>query len=260
MPLKIVIVGAGKIAWSLIPALQKAGADIIQLISRSASSRKKYASAYHIPHQAANLNALNPAADWVILSIPDQAIGDTAEQLKGILQPHQVLLHTSGSTDIQTLQIAGGKKAVLYPMQIFTTDAVADFSRLPIFIEADADVLPSVERLARDLSQRVYPLDSDGRMQLHLGAVIACNFSNYLYRWAQEAMPKIEGIDFNIYEPLVREQVDKVFAHSPENTQTGPALRGDLGVLLKHLSLLDQEEQRRLYRWLSLQINEQLPI
>lgn len=260
MSLKITIVGAGKLAWSLIPALQNAGADVIQLISRSASSRKKYTTAYQIPLQSASLEDIHAEADWVILTVPDQAIGELAERLHTQLLPTQVLLHTSGSTSIESLRAAGTKCAVLYPMQIFTTEIPVSFESVPIFVEGDVDIYPSVERLARQMSQRVYPLDSEGRMKLHLGAVIACNFSNYLYRWAAESMPQIAGLDFSIYEPLVREQVDKVFALAPENTQTGPALRGDTGVLLQHLALLDQEAQRRLYRWLSLQINEQLPI
>ncbi|MEL7533837.1 MAG: DUF2520 domain-containing protein [Bacteroidota bacterium] len=260
MSLKISVIGAGKMAWSLIPALQKAGADVIQLISRSASSRKKYTEAYQIPDHTALLSALSPQADWVILTLPDQHISSIAAQLAGVLQPSQTLLHTSGSTDMEKLRLGGSQCAVLYPMQIFTTDFAVDFATVPIFVEGDPEVYPFVERFSRQLSQRVYPLNSEGRMKLHLGAVIACNFSNYLYRWAEENMPEIEGIDFGIYEPLVREQVDKVFQLSPQNTQTGPAVRGDVNVLLQHLSLLEKEEQRRLYRWLSLQINEHLPI
>lgn len=247
-------------AWSLIPALQKTGADVIQLISRSATSRKKYSAAYKIPQQTALLQDLAPEADWVVLTVPDQAIASIATQLNGILKPNQTLIHTSGSTDITQLRIAGAKSAVLYPMQIFTADLAVDFATVPIFVEGDLDIYPFVERLARSMSRRVYPLNSEGRMKLHLGAVIACNFSNYLYRWAEENLPEIEGLDFNIYEPLVREQVDKVFRLSPQNTQTGPAIRGDLNVLLQHLALLEKEEQRRLYRWLSLQINDQLSI
>ncbi len=260
MSIKISVIGAGKMAWSLIPALQKAGADVIQLISRSANSRKKYTEAYNIPHHTAALSQLSPEADWIIMTVPDQAIPTLAEQLSGILDPKQCLIHTSGSTDMEKLRVAGANCAVLYPMQIFTPDIVVDFSTVPIFVEGDEEVYPFVERLSHKLSQRVYPLDSVGRMKLHLGAVIACNFSNYLYRWAEENLPPIEGLDFAIYEPLVREQVDKVFQLSPQNTQTGPAARGDVNVLLQHLALLEKEEQRRLYRWLSLQINDRLPI
>lgn len=247
-------------AWSLIPALQKAGGDVIQLISRSANSRKRYTEAYNIPYQSASLSALSPEAEWIIITVPDQTIAPLAAQLSGILTPNQCLIHTSGSTDIEKLRTSGANCAVLYPMQIFTPNIVVDFSDVPIFVEGDAEVYPSVERFSQKLSKRVYPLDSKGRMKLHLGAVIACNFSNYLYRWAEENLPPIEGLDFGIYEPLVREQVDKVFQLSPQNTQTGPAVRGDVNVLLQHLALLEKEEQRRLYRWLSLQINDRLPI
>lgn len=257
---KISVIGAGKMAWSLIPALQKAGADVIQLISRSASSRKKYSEAYDIPDHTASLSQLSSEADWVILTVADQAIPLLAEQLSGIITPNQTLIHTSGSTDMEELRGGGASCAVLYPMQIFTPDLVVDFSTVPIFVEGDTEVYPFVERFSQKLSQRVYALDSRGRMKLHLGAVIACNFSNFLYRWAEENLPQIAGLDFGIYEPLVREQVDKVFQLSPRNTQTGPAVRGDVNVILQHLALLEKEEQRRLYRWLSLQINEQLPI
>ncbi|MEL6844584.1 MAG: Rossmann-like and DUF2520 domain-containing protein, partial [Bacteroidota bacterium] len=216
---KASIIGAGKLAWSLIPALQNAGVDVIQLISRSAKSRNTYAETYRISQQEADIALLNPEAKLVFLCVPDQSIPDLARRLKGFVQPNQILLHSSGSTPLSKLQIAGGQSAVLYPMQIFTPGARVDFTQVPIFVEAGEEAFPLVERLAQSLSERVYPLNSEGRLRLHMGAVIACNFSNWLYRWAEKAMPQLEGIDFRIYEPLVREQVEKVFRFLPGQTQ-----------------------------------------
>lgn len=99
MTQKASIIGAGKLAWSLIPALQNAGVEVIQLISRSAKSRHTYAETYRIPQQEADIAHLSSDAQLVFLCVPDQSIPDLARRLKGIVNPDQILLHSSGSTD-----------------------------------------------------------------------------------------------------------------------------------------------------------------
>ena len=49
----------------------------------------------------------------------------------------------------------------------------------------------------------------------------------------------------------IKETVRKVTKVSPADAQTGPAARGDKGIIDKHLSVIDNETDRAIYKLLS---------
>jgi predicted short-subunit dehydrogenase-like oxidoreductase (DUF2520 family) len=244
----IAIVGAGNLAWSLAPALQRAGAQVIQLISRQAGRRAELAARCGIPGQAAHPADLDPAANLVLLTVPDGAVAEVTAQLP----PGGALVaHTSGSSPL-----AGrpGQRAVLYPLQTFTWGIPADFQAIPIFVEADPPHLEPLLALAQAMSPQAYALDSGARLQLHHGAVWASNFVNLMLRIASQVMPEpLAGHPgLELYAPLLREQIRKALAAGPAAAQTGPALRGDRETITRHLALLDgHADWQELYRLLS---------
>ncbi|RMG25730.1 MAG: DUF2520 domain-containing protein [Bacteroidetes bacterium] len=249
---KVSVIGAGRLAWSLIPNLQRAGLEVVQLISRSAAALEEFEAAWNIPHTSTRAAGLLPEAAAVWLAVPDQAIAGVAAALP---PTDALLIHSSGSTSLAALQ--GRPGGVIYPLQIFTRQRVTDFRSLPLFIEASGGVSAALHALARRLSPTVYPLDTARRLKLHLGAVLACNFSNLMFRLAAEQLPP--NLDFGVYEALLREHIDNVFALQPAHTQTGPAIRGDLNTIHKHLELLKENPQlQQLYLQLSRMINPEL--
>jgi predicted short-subunit dehydrogenase-like oxidoreductase (DUF2520 family) len=246
---KIAVVGAGRLAWSLIPALQRSGAQVLQLIARDAQARADFQQRYGIAQGAADPAALDPAVNLVFLAVSDSALPALAEACGRAASAGSICIHASGSAPLSSLAAFGGETGVCYPLQIFTREAVSDFRATPLFVE-----LPGrAERLMplmHQLSGQVRPMDSQARLRLHLGAVIACNFSNYLFRMAESQLP--EDQSFEVYGPLLRRQVELALALGPAHTQTGPALRGDLPVLRAHLELLaSHPEWQALYRRLS---------
>jgi predicted short-subunit dehydrogenase-like oxidoreductase (DUF2520 family) len=253
---RVAVIGAGNLAWSLIPNLQRAGVDVQQLISRDRERLLTYADTYGIPHTAHRPEELRPEINLLFLTVSDQAIEPLAARLPA---GERTVLHCSGSMPLSTRAAAGPATGVCYPLQIFTRQAVTDFSGLPLFLEATAAARPALERVAHALSPRVYELDSAQRLKLHLGAVWVCNFPNLLYRFAEEQQTEGTGLDIRVYEPLIRMHIDKVFREGPANSQTGPAIRGDMPTLHKHLQLLqDQPAWQELYRILSQLINPEL--
>ena len=67
-----------------------------------------------------------------------------------------------------------------------------------------------------------------------------------------------EGLDFSMLRPLIFETAHKVMLMSPENAQTGPARRGDDGILSMHKTLLRGEDRKlqNIYSLLSDSIRE----
>lgn len=148
---------------------------------------------------------------------------------------------------------------VLYAMQTFSKGADIDWAQVPVFVEGcNPDELRIVTILASDLSGKVTELSSEGRKKLHVAAVFTCNFSNHMYAIAERLLAS-EGVPFSVMLPLVRETARKVETMSPENAQTGPAIRGDRKVINEHLELLkDYPEYAELYRLISTDINKKL--
>lgn len=254
----VLVIGTGKLAWNLIPALLQRGISVSGVAGRQQEGLARFEAAYHIPvFDLAWVQTRTWEDTLVVLAVSDGAIAGVATALAPALGPGSMVVHASGSVPLAALAPLGADRTgVLYAMQIFTFDSLADFSDLPVFIEGADGVLERLRPLAERLSSRVQVLDSASRARLHLGAVLVCNFPNYLYALAASLVPEA---GMGAYDALVYEHVRKVFALGPENTQTGPAIRGDRATVQRHMNMLaEHPEAQQLYRLLSEAINPDL--
>jgi predicted short-subunit dehydrogenase-like oxidoreductase (DUF2520 family) len=97
----------------------------------------------------------------------------------------------------------------------------------------------------------VEPIDSETRKILHLAAVFACNFPNFMYHIAAQIMAD-HGLQFELLRPLILETAVKVQELKPEEAQTGPARRRDEEIMKKHIRLLKKfPEFQKIYNMLS---------
>lgn len=251
-PPKITVIGLGNLAWSLVPALQRV-ATVHQLIGRRHLA--SFQSAYQIPLCSDTIQDLHSETDLVFLAVGDQAIPSLTAELAKLNRRNCVYVHSSGSTSLDALSALGEQIGVFYPLQTFTKGRVKDFEEMPLFLEGNPSVLSLLRPLAEAMSQQVYMLDSGNRLRLHLGGVMCSNFTNLLYRLTDDLIQSHSQLDFTIFEPLIREQIDKVFALGPAKSQTGPAIRGDERTMQKHLDLLeDAPEMQDLYAQMSRMI------
>ena len=103
----------------------------------------------------------------------------------------------------------------------------------------------------------VFNINSKKRAQIHLAAVFANNFSNYLFVLAEKILYK-NKIPFEIIRPLILETAQKVQTNTPGKMQTGPAVRGDVEVIKKHLKLLKKFPQMmEIYKLLNKNIEKE---
>ena len=58
--------------------------------------------------------------------------------------------------------------------------------------------------------------------------------------------------------PLINETVRKVSVVSPKAAQTGPASRGDIAIVNKHLESISEQNSRKIYEILSQSIMNQI--
>ena len=250
IPRKVVMVGAGRVASHLAPALRAAGVTFAQVYSRTLSAAEELAE--RIDAEAVDaIDALCCDADCYLVSLTDEALVQLLPQLtKG--REAALWVHTAGSVPMQFFEGRATRYGVLYPMQTFSKGVPVDFSSITLFVEASSsDVLQQLKQLASLLSPRVHEADSRQRKSLHVAAVMACNFVNHCYVMAQRWLEQ-QGLPFEAMLPLIDETARKVHQLKPTEAQTGPAIRGDRQILDEHLRLLASNPQlQQLYRTLS---------
>lgn len=251
---KVALIGAGNVAHHLAPALLKAGVNLCQIYSRSIESARELGIKTGITY-VADVGAIYPDCDIYIFCVSDDALLPLYKEVR--INKEAVVLHTSGSLPMDIFKSLAGHYGVLYPIQTFTKKRTLDFREIPLCIEAsNKETLQMLRQLAGLLSGRVEEISSEQRKVLHLAAVFANNFVNHLYGIAGEILEK-EGLDGTLLRPLIFETAHKVMLLAPEAAQTGPARRGDEGIMSIHRTLLKENRKLlNLYTLLSDSIKE----
>tara|TARA_B100000530_G_C15839975_1_gene440948 strand:- start:229 stop:987 length:759 start_codon:yes stop_codon:yes gene_type:complete len=246
---KITIIGSGNTATQLGLAWYNANIEIVQILSRNKKSGENLAKKLNSQFIQNLCNLEN--VDLIVICVNDDNISEIAKSL-----PNVNIVHTSGNTSINILS---NKKSygVIYPVQSLNKDRKIDFKNIPICIEANSPALEKkIIDLSKQISNNVIILDSKQRKYLHLAAVIASNFSNYCYSIAKNILDN-ENINFNLLNPLIQHTAQKNLNEHPINNQTGPAKRGDKNTIKEHLSLLRDENYKKIYKLLSQNILEE---
>ncbi len=246
--MKIALIGAGNVATHIAEALHKSEVEIVQVYSRNIANAASIAQKTGTsPFD--DISQIDESVDVLIFSVKDDAIPGL---LKQIGHKDKLMLHTAGSVAMDVFKGYSTTYGVLYPLQTFSKNKTVDFTEIPLFIEANNEkALRMTENLARKLSSKIYPIDSEQRKKIHLAAVFACNFTNYLYDVSAEIVAESK-LPFDVLKALIKETADKIDSLSPYEAQTGPALRGDKQTMNKHIELLkDQPEWQEIYRVLS---------
>lgn len=252
--MKVVIIGSGNVATHLALALQSQGITICQVYSRTISNAEILATKIDAPFTS-EISEIYRNADVYIYALNDSSF---LKILKKFKLPETALhVHTSGSIPMGDFFGYADKYGVLYPLQTFSKNKTVDFEQVPICIEG---ITPEVEEeilvIAKLLTTKIYFINSEKRKKLHLSAVFACNFSNYMYDVAYDIVMSA-GIDFDILKPLILETAYKVQTMTPKEAQTGPAIRFDEKIINKHLALLNRKKNlKEIYRLLSKSINK----
>jgi predicted short-subunit dehydrogenase-like oxidoreductase (DUF2520 family) len=255
---KLALIGAGNLAWNLAANLQGTDFEIVQVFSRHIDSAFKIAKDFPHIQAAFAPSQLRADLDLAIIASSDHGIAEIAATYAPFRGPATVFVHTSGSIALDTLAPLGDRIGVFYPLQTFTKGHRADFAGIPIFLEGSAEVMACLRPLADFLSRQVHVLDSQARLQLHMGAVFASNFANFMWLMAEDTLRAMGQDNMDYYAPLIRECMEKALRYGPAAAQTGPARRGDDITMQKHLALLAAQDQDRaeLYRLLSEMIRE----
>jgi predicted short-subunit dehydrogenase-like oxidoreductase (DUF2520 family) len=241
----ITVVGSGRVAEALTVALYGTGHKIVSVISRNLTTAR--ALAEKVNSTATQSMRISAETNLLLLAVPDSAIGEVAKGL--ITDPSTIVVHTSGSTGTDVFPPAIRHYGVIYPLQTFTSGRQVGMADIHFFTEAsDARSHELIDKVVSSVGRNIHHLDTERRRVLHLSAVFVSNFVNHMLV-AGIITAGRKGIDQSVFEPLVRETVEKAFELGPLPSQTGPAIRNDINTIEKHIELLSfSDDLRNLYR------------
>ena len=248
----VVFIGAGNVATHLSQAMKNAGYSILQVYGHSKNNAASLADKLDCSYTTDTENICTDA-DVYVFSLKDDILSDVIENVP----PNDGLwIHTAGSISIDIFQGYTKRFGVIYPLQTLSKQRKTDFSKIPLLIEGNKkNSEKDICDIAGKLSGNITLISSEKRKFLHLAAVFACNFSNHMYTLAAQILEK-QGIDRHILQPLIDETANKIHTMTPLDAQTGPAIRYDRNVIERHISMLEDNDIRELYKTISDSIHK----
>jgi predicted short-subunit dehydrogenase-like oxidoreductase (DUF2520 family) len=252
--MNVSFIGSGNLAWHLAPALDNTEFAVREVYSQNPKNADALVEKLYHATTKVSLDFSLSSSRIFIIAAADDAIAEIAQEIA--LPDNSILVHTSGSQPLSVLGYAAASSiGVFYPLQTFTKGKKIEWKEIPILIESEDGASEKVlKEMAKAISKKIYTVSSADRKALHVAAVFASNFTNYMLTLSKEVLDEHQ-LSFDLLKPLIAETVNKAFVIGPENAQTGPAKRGDLEILDRHIEFLQTDEGvAELYKLISQHI------
>ena len=249
VPLRVAIVGAGKVGTVLGRVLVEEGARITAVVSRSRSSARSAASFLRCRTYADALTAIPRGTDIVLIATPHDAVAGVAAalaRLEGLEFRRMGACHASGmltASVLGPLEERGAAVFSFHPLQTFPRNfpprRIVPLAR-GIWYGADGSRagLRIARRLARTLRGHVIEVPPEFRELYHATCVVASNHLTVLLSIVREMYGSVrrEGEpEIGAFRPIIEATIINAFATSPASALSGPVARGGVETVRKHL-------------------------
>lgn len=243
---KIGIIGAGKIAHSLVYALKSSGFQVDFIISKEKSSAKNLASEFKINNHSDGLNSIQNENQIIFLTVPDSKIQKVARSISKLnLNFKNILfLHLSGAEDISVLNDLKKKKSLtgsLHIMQSFPSKKIIDIKKCYAAVESSST---KAEKIIMEIAKRIglnpFRISSNDKIYYHLAGVYTSNFlvanlfnAEQLFKLTKS---KLNPVEF--FGPILSSTLENAKNMGVQKAISGPVERGDLRTVKKHIKAL----------------------
>ena len=179
---------------------------------------------------------MGDGADLVLITTPDAAIAEVAEQ---IAPSSAVVAHASGSLGLDVLADHHRVAAVHPLVSLPTAEVGAVRLAAGAWFAVAGDAL--VQRVVEDLGGRWFEVADADRAAYHAAAVVASNHLVALFGQVERIAGDL-GVPAEAYLDLARASLENVASLGAAAALTGPAARGDWDTIARHLAALDPSE------------------
>lgn len=263
---KVAIIGAGRVGSAFAKELKKHQFEIEIVIDKNIQSARKLAKKIQTKNCSDNISALPPDIELLILTVPDNFIRSTAEEIASlkIFAKKKFAFHTSGSLssdELSTLQDKGFDVFSFHPNLSFaTTEKNYSFKDVYCVIESSSDkALKFGKFLCKKIGSIPVILSPDQKKLYHAFSVMISNYTTTLFYFIEKTF---QNSDLKkSYLKLLDITLKNIEHLSPSMALTGPISRGDWLAVNRNLESLKSLDKRlakiySLYGLLTLEIVE----
>ncbi|MEN2774456.1 Rossmann-like and DUF2520 domain-containing protein [Acetivibrio clariflavus] len=257
------IIGAGRLGSAFAVALNKIGACVGGIYSRSEESSRLLCRKVGIETEN-SMEAAVRNSDAILLAVSDNHIGNVAAEIASCINKKyiegKIFLHLSGaltSEILKPLEDLGAFTGSFHPIQTF---ADRDNGWKKLFncffgFEGCIEAKKYAEAIVEKLEGKLILIEKEQKNLYHAAACIISNYTVTLFHIMHQLLVKA-GMDENTaadaFLPLLKNTVDNIEKLGYINALTGPISRGDHKVIEKHIDSLLKEipEYEAIYRML----------
>jgi len=242
-PLRIALIGAGRVGTAVTDVLRRAGHEVAGVSSRRAESAERAAT--RLNSTPFDHRTELPPADVVLLGVPDDAIEPVVAEIVPRLESGTVVVHFAGAVGVGPLgqaSTAGAGVAALHPVQTFP-DIERGIERLP-GAAWGVTAPPEIEQwasdlIASDLEGLPVLVPEEARSIWHAAAVSTSNGIAALLAVAEAMLAAIGIADpQRVLGPLAASTVANAGDRGGAESLTGPVVRGEKESIARHLEAL----------------------
>lgn len=259
--MKIGIIGAGKVGFSLGKFFAEGGVPVTGYWSRHRESAAE-AALFTGTKQYDTLEALVQDSDALFLTVPDGVISSVFQILRDMPISEKQICHCSGAMTageaFPGISQTGAYGYSIHPLFPISSkyEAYRGLAGAFFCIEGDGPHLQQWQELLASLGPTVQCIRGETKARYHAACAIA---SNLMCALVQESIELLEGCGFSggaalrAITPLMRSNLEHMIQDGPTAALTGPVERGDAFTVKKHLGCLEGDE-RELYRAASVKL------
>lgn len=248
---RVIVVGAGNLAWHLVPNLKRIGLRP-EVWTRDVDVANQYewqVPVTTIPKRISKQFKI----EAIFLAVPDDHIADVSRRLSPIINWDIPVIHNSGATAVNTINEYFEIRSALWPIRSLKKgEATSAWKDVPLVYYSDTPAFEKkLAKWAKKISNITYRLDDEQRAKLHLAAAFSNNFTTRLCQIAYELCDEA-NVPFDALVPIIKNTLSRIDGSEPALRQTGAAIRGDHKTMRRHEELLDgNKEYQELYRRMS---------
>lgn len=243
------IIGVGKVGETLTRLLYQYGYSIGAIYNRTPSKSRS------IARQVASIavddsHEVVQHCDLIIVSVSDDAIQSTAQELMQLNWDSKGIIHVSGSASVdvlQSLQDVGAMVGSLHPAFPFSSieSSLQGLIGATFAIEYSHDVLRHwLLEMIDIFNGHVIEIPAGKKADYHLALTIASNYMVTLYAVAEGLLAEFSEdtmANRHALETLMSATMRNLIEQSIPDALTGALVRSDVGTIQRHLKAISDK-------------------
>lgn len=249
--MKIGIIGAGRLGSAFGLYAARHGAEEVGYYSRTQTSARAAVSLVgDVGRVYEDVAVLIRESDWIVLTVPDDAIPVVACLLavEGEWEG-KLVFHMSGAASSEVLlpmKQAGAYTASLHPLQSFADGrSGADKLAVSVFgIEGEEAAVTVLKEWLEVIGNRYLIITAAQKPLYHAAAAVVSNSLTGVVDFALRLLQTAgieEQLALSALYPLLEGTVQNIRERGVAEALTGPIARGDIGTIVRHMEAITEQ-------------------